>query len=193
MSKRPWYPLNQQMSPNIVLKIANTSNMVIIVNECWILEGLNPRNFGHCKGELNARWTRPRPGSVTNSLKVTKYKLTFSWCHVLCKWFLILSHFHWTFPSGDIITGCGQWGGLEKSSSFRPGGHLQDKLTSTSGSPFKGSEFFRTVEHAAQEGISFWNQGIGFSLHTGKYPSSGETCGWLETGKLKWWMHWWCL
>lgn len=74
-------------------------------------------------------------------------------------------------------------------SSSRPGG-----LTSTLGCPLRGTQFYRTMEHATQGGIPFWNQGSRLLLCTGNHLFNRiDTCGWLETGKPKGWMNWWSL
>lgn len=51
-------------------------------------------------------------------------------------------------------------------SCFHPGGHLQDKLTSTSGCPLRGTEYFRKENSILKPGAKFLQ-------HAGKLPSKG--------------------
>lgn len=52
---------------------------------------------------------------------------------------------------------------------------------STLGHPFRGTEFFRTLQWQFHSG----NQGIGFSLHTWKHPSNGGNVWVIRDWKTK--------
>lgn len=57
-------------------------------------------------------------------------------------------------------------------SCLHPGGHLQDKLTSTSGCPLRGTESLRKETCHPRES-SILKPGARVSQHAGKHPSRG--------------------